>query len=234
MEGQSLKYSIVIPAYNEESVIANTLTAVQEFINSEKIPAEIIVVDDGSSDKTREIVAKYNVRLVPHPQNMGKGQAVKTGYFAAKAPVVIVMDADNSLPISNLQKAEPLLRDNHIIVASRYLDKKNTNYPFFRKVMSRTFSFVVWLLFGLNLTDTQCGFKIYKKPFCDEIFKNAKIKGWAYDVEILYNAHKKGLKIAEFPVTFIPAERDSKIKNHFATSLSMLIELFKIRFPFLR
>ena len=232
MQNEWEKISVVIPAYNEEEVIRNTLTSSLEYLEKQHVPAEIIVVDDGSTDRTPNIVKEFpEVKLVSHEKNYGKGRAVRTGYLLAENPIVVVMDADNSLPLSNFDRAKPLIKDYHIVIASRYLDKKEiSKYPLMRKLLSKTFSMMTKILFGLSVTDTQCGFKIFKKPYCDDIFKNAKIQGWSYDVEILYSAHKKGLKIAEFPVHFVPAERDSKIKNQLITSIKMFTEILKIRF----
>ncbi len=222
--------SIVIPAYNEEAVIENTLKAVQNYLQTKNISAEVLVVNDGSSDKTPELVQNFpGVKLINQPRNFGKGKAVRTGYLQARNSVVVVMDADNSLPIDNLDKVFPVLERYDIVIASRYLSGELKKATFFRRLASNFFSMTVRLLLGIQVSDTQCGFKVFKKPQCDSLFVSAEIDGWAYDVEILALAVRKGLKIGEFPVTFVPEERPSKIGNVVKTSLKMLREILKVK-----
>ncbi|RMG79707.1 MAG: glycosyltransferase family 2 protein [Bacteroidetes bacterium] len=228
--------SIVIPAYNEALVIDKTIESIKQYMHrfhSER-DYEIIVVDDGSTDKTSEKVKRFeDVILLTHKTNLGKGKAVKTGYEKARNKIVVVMDADDSIPIKNIENVWEHLEDYDAVVASRYLNKSAANWPsFFRRMMSRTFSGTVKFLFNLSVSDSQCGFKVFKKPNFDSVFNKVSVYGWAYDVEVLALAAKEGLKVKDFPVVFIPGKRPSKV-NYWKTSFQMLSQILKIKIKIL-
>jgi glycosyltransferase involved in cell wall biosynthesis len=228
--------SVVIPAYNEALVIDKTLHSVQQYLNTAYpgLKYEIIVVDDGSTDKTSEKVKEFqHVNLIVHETNLGKGRAVKSGYEKAGNPLVVVMDADDSIPLRNIENVWEYIKDYDAVVASRYLDKSAANWPsVFRRMMSKTFSGTVKFLFNLSVSDSQCGFKVFKKPNFDKVFEKASVQGWAYDVEVLALAAKQGLKVKDFPVEFIPGKRPSKV-NYWKTSMQMLGQILKIKFKIL-
>lgn len=231
-----MEISIIIPCYNEEKRIKKTLEKIWEYFKSKEIDFEIIVVDDGSRDKTVEIVEKWkegkeNIKLIKHPKNKGKGAAVKTGVMNAEGNLILFTDADLSTPIEEYEKLKKFIDSGYdISIGSRGLKESKilVPQPFFRRMIGRIFPFLVRLIVIRKFKDTQCGFKLFKKEVAKEIFKNLKTTGFAFDVEILYNSVKKRYKIKEVPVTWMNSPY-STVKI-FRDSFKMFISLLKIRF----
>ena len=229
--------SIVIPAYNEEKRIAGSLLETCAYMNDFGMEYEIIVVDDGSSDgtgRTVDHIAKdvRNVRLVRYEKNRGKGHALRTGVLVTKGDFVLVMDADLSTPMDELRKLMPYLSDSgfDIAIGSRALALSDIikKQPWWRRGMGKTFNKIVKALVIGGFSDTQCGFKLFKGEIARSLFGEAKIDRFAYDVEILALARKKGYGIQEVPVRWInsPESRVDPVKD----SLQMLADLVRIRF----
>lgn len=229
--------SIVIPAYNEEKRIEGSLSDTCAYMNDFGMESEIIVVDDGSSDGTGRIVDRIakdarNVRLVRYEENRGKGHALRTGVLVTKGDFVLVMDADLSTPMEELRKLMPHLSDGgfDIAIGSRALALSDIikKQPWWRRGMGKTFNkFVKMLVIG-GFSDTQCGFKLFKGEIARSLFGEAKIDRFAYDVEILALAGKKGFGVKEVPIRWInsPESRVDPVKD----SLRMLADLVRIRF----
>ena len=229
--------SIVIPAYNEEKRIAGSLLETCAYMNDFGMEYEIIVVDDGSSDGTGRIVDHIakdirNVGLVRYEMNRGKGHALRTGVLATKGDLILVMDADLSTPMDELRKLMPYLSDGgfDIAIGSRALALSDIiiKQPWWRRGMGKTFNKLVKTLVIGGFSDTQCGFKLFKGEIARSLFGEAKIDRFAYDVEILALARKKGYGIQEVPVRWInsPESRVDPVKD----SLQMLADLVRIRF----
>lgn len=225
--------SVVIPAYNEEGVILSTLGSVfSYFFSNEKLDLkEVIVVDDGSEDETSKLVEKYygdKVRVIRFEQNQGKGAVVKAGILAAQGDFVVVMDADNSLPIQNLDFAFPYLGKYDIILPSR---KFLSNYDagFIRKLGNKIFSWYVNFVLNLGVQDPQCGFKVFRREVILPSIKSLTQQRWVYDSELLYLAKKKGLKIKEVPIIFQPATRPSRLRV-LRNAPAMFWQILQIRF----
>lgn len=229
--------SIVIPAYNEERRIKGSLSEVFAFMSDSGIEYEIIVVDDGSSDGTGRIVDHIakdvrNVRLVRYEKNRGKGHALRTGALVSKGDYVLVMDADLSTPMEELRKLMPYLSDGgfDIAIGSRALALSDIirKQPWWRRGMGKTFNRIVKMLVIGGFSDTQCGFKLFKGEIARSLFAEAKIDRFAYDVEILALAKKKGYGIKEVPIRWInsPDSRVDPVKD----SVRMLADLVRIRF----
>lgn len=203
---KDLTLSIVIPAYNEEGIIGKTLDTIISYLSKKNFSWEIIVADDGSSDKTPEIVNKYSgkkVRLVKLINNVGKGGALKAGVLSALANFVIFMDADLSVPLDNIDVFLPLLMDEEtIVIASRRTKgaKILVHQPWHREMMGKVFTILTRTITGVPLTDFTCGFKGFKSKAAKKIFTNALIGRWAYDAEIMYLAKKYGYQIDEVPI----------------------------------
>ncbi len=234
MKKQKTKLSIVIPAYNEEQRIQKTLSAF-EWHFSKRYNTEIIVVCDGNTDKTPEIVAKYSkrhkhVRLLAFPTRLGKGGGLVQGLKVAKGDLIGFVDADSSTStadydhlISALVKSK---KDGAI--CSRYLKKSKVlvSQPFYRKFLSRGWNLLVRILFNIPFTDTQCGAKIFKKEAIQEVLPKMESYGFEFDVELLWRMQKAGYKISEIPTTWVHMEQ-SKFRLKDITG--MFIRLLRIR-----
>jgi dolichyl-phosphate beta-glucosyltransferase len=228
--------SVVIPAYNEEKRIGNSLSEARAFLGDSGMDYEVVVVDDGSSDRTSRIVERMarispKVRLVRYEENKGKGHALRTGVLVTKGDFVLVMDADLSTPLEELGKLIPYLAEGEFDVAigSRALALSDIirKQPWWRRGMGKTFNRIVKMLVIGDFQDTQCGFKLFAGDIARKLFGEAKIDRFAYDVEILALAKKMGYSIKEVPIRWInsPESRVDPLKD----SLRMLVDLVRIR-----
>ena len=202
--------SIVIPAYNEEWRILPTIGAIAVEISKLDRPWELIVSDDGSSDDTRKLVRELelpNLRLI-ESENTGKGGAVRRGMLAARGDYILFADADQSTPIEQFPQllAEITERGADVVVGSRATEGADVaNKSLLRKIMSAGLNGIVRLGFRVPVSDTQCGFKLFTREAADELFGVQRIDGFSFDLEILFLARKRGMKIAEVPVAWYDA-----------------------------
>jgi dolichyl-phosphate beta-glucosyltransferase len=203
-------YSIVVPAYNESARLGASLEKILSYIAQQKWPAEVIVVNDGSSDDTAEIVrrlAKNNLtlRLVENPGNRGKGYSVRNGMLQARGRVLVFSDADLSSPIEELPKLLKALNDGaEIAIGSRWLqaELQTERQPLHRQLFGRVFNLLLRIALGLRFKDTQCGFKAFQQRAAQKIFPLQRIERWGFDPEILFLAGKFGLSVQEVPVAW--------------------------------
>lgn len=227
----NVELSFIIPAYNEEYRIRTTLTMVLEYFATQNYSTEIIVVDDGSSDRTVEIVGEFpEVKLLKQARNLGKGAAVRRGMLEAKGDFCLFSDADLSTPILETSRVLYELRNGYdICIGSRAIQSEmiRKHQPFYREFMGKTFNKIVQMLVFKGISDTQCGFKGFSKESTRAIFPITKIDGFGFDVEILYLASKLGYKTKEIAVEWYNDER-SKV-NPVTDSIKMLFEIIKIR-----
>lgn len=229
----TMNLSIIIPAYNEELRVKKTLDAVYSYIKQKKgLRAEVIFVDDGSSDKTCDIAKKYRsqgLRLLKNSHNMGKGYSVRKGILAAKFDIVLFMDADLSTPIGEIDHFLGYINDYDILIASRNLalSSKDIKQPWYRTLAGQTFPFFVRLLVLPGFKDTQCGFKMLHRPLAQKIVKHQQLFGWAFDVELLFVARKLRSSIKELPVRWIDMP-GSKL-HFFRDSFCMFRDILLIR-----
>lgn len=229
--------SIIIPAYNEAARIGGSLADVLRFAEVYPGGAEVIVVDDGSTDRTVAVVdsflprANQRLKLLRHPANRGKGAAVRLGFEAAGGEIVLFTDADLSAPITEAPRLIELIAAGacDVAIGSRAIDPSliKVNQTWVRQTMGRTFNRLVRVWTGLTIRDTQCGFKAFRREAMAPIFAAQRLHGFAFDVELLYLATKRGLRIAEVPVTWNHVA-DSRV-SLFADSAAMLMELIRIR-----
>lgn len=227
--------TVLIPAYNEEKRIGPTIERIISFLETKKYSWEILVVDDGSKDRTIEVAKEAGknkaIRVEKNPQNMGKGATIKNGMLSAKGKYRLFSDADLSTPIEELDKLLPYVeKEFGAAIGSRALaeSKLEVRQPFYREMMGRTFNLFVRALVIGNIKDTQCGFKLFKDEVAEKVFRAQKLQGFSFDVEILFLTKKFGYKIKEVPVRWIdsPASKVSPIKD----SVKMFLDLIKIRF----
>jgi glycosyltransferase involved in cell wall biosynthesis len=229
------RLSILIPAYNESARIENALERVLNCVQDRGWDAEILVVDDGSTDDTVAIIGRWmekhdRLHLIRNPGNRGKGYSVRNGMLQAAGDLVIFTDADLSAPI---EEAELLISaiENGVDVAigSRWLDKQKQTItqPLYRRFFGRCFNWVTRKVMGLPYRDTQCGFKAFRREAAQTIFRLQTIERWGFDPEILFIARKLRYKIVEVPVTWGHDER-SRI-SYLKDGMKMLSEMAEIR-----
>ena len=221
--------SIVIPCYNEEKNIKSTLNKILKYCKKNVIHYEIIVINDGSTDDTINIVNKFpTVITINFAFNHGKGAAVNAGFNYSKYGLVLFTDADLSTPIKEIEKLFPYLGPYDIIFGSRNINgsKREINQPFYRVLVGRAFPFFVNYIMKWKYKDTQCGFKLFNKKMTQEVFDEQTINGYAFDVELLYIAKKKNIKCKEVGVVWKNSP-DSKV-NIFRDGIKMFFEVLKI------
>jgi len=224
--------SIVIPAYNEASRIGGTLEQVARYAASKPFPVELIVVDDGSSDPTLEIVAKFPaVRVVRNDRNRGKGFTVRHGVLESRGQLILFSDADLSTPIEEADKLIAALGKTRAdaAIGSRALQREliGVHQPFFREAAGRGFNLLVRLFTGLKLRDTQCGFKLFRRESTRRAFELQRAVGFGFDPELLFLIERLGGKIIEVPVRWNdnPATKIRFLRD----STHMFLDLLRIR-----
>ena len=200
-----IKLSLLIPAYNEEKIIENTLEKVLRFLSSKKYSWEVIVIDDGSSDQTSLKAKKFNkekVLVVRYEINRGKGGALKEGVYKSRGDYIIFSDADLSVDIGKVDEVLNALKKSDVVIGSRRIQgaKILVHQPILREFMGRGYTELTKLVTGVKLADFTCGFKGFKKNAAKYIFKKTLINRWAYDSEILFLAKKFKYKLTEIPV----------------------------------
>jgi glycosyltransferase involved in cell wall biosynthesis len=225
--------SVVVPAYNEESRLAPTLDRIKQYLTGRDYSAEIIVVDNGSSDGTAALARRAGVSVLSEPRR-GKGAAVRTGVLAAGGELILFSDADLSTPIEEVEKLLAALEAGHdIAIGSRGLpdSKLPVRQPWYRELVGRAGNVLVRLVAVRGIADTQCGFKLFSRSAARRLFEAQRTTGIAFDMEILFLAQRLGLKVAEVPVTWIdnPDSRISRVRD----SLDALKDLLRIRLNWL-
>jgi dolichyl-phosphate beta-glucosyltransferase len=230
--------SIIIPAFEEQERLGDSVRKILRYIESENLSAELIIVDDGSNDKTAEIgeqtcaeFPEINTKVIRYEENRGKGFAVKTGLLAAQADVALFSDADLSTPIEELPKlVKPIQNgDFDVTFGSRALDRNliGVHQPWRREQGGKVFNFIVRTLTRLPFWDTQCGFKAFNMQNFRPLLDVMQIERFGFDVEFLYVANLHKLKLKEIPVRWDHDER-TKV-NVFRDSQRMFNEVRLIR-----
>jgi len=227
--------SIVIPAYNESARIVATLREVVACIRCRCWDAEVIVVDDGSTDTTARLVLDFSlsapeVRLIENPGNRGKGYSVRNGLLQARGEIVMFTDADLSAPIAEAERLfDAILAGADIAIGSRWISQSSQLHrqPLHRQLFGRCFNLITRLGIGLRFHDTQCGFKAFTREAAQTVFQLQTIQGWGFDPEILFIAQKRYFRIQEVAVTWEHDERSHL--SYFRDGVQMLREMAVIR-----
>jgi dolichyl-phosphate beta-glucosyltransferase len=231
----SPELSIVIPAYNEETLIGSTLHCLQSYLSARSESYEIIVVDDGSLDKTVESVLQLQknnekISLLINQQNRGKGFSIQRGVLESHGQFIIFTDADLPYELDAIDAfLEALRKDCDLAIGSRVLPGSEVKgVPMLRYIAGQIFSWMVQAVLFQGLPDTQCGFKSFRADAAKEIFRRLTIGGFGFDVEMLYIARKQKYAIQPVPVQMIEHRQRSRVRL-MADSLKMFANLFMVR-----
>lgn len=227
--------SVVVPAYNEARRLPVTLEAVVPWLEARPESFELVLVDDGSSDGTLELIRGWSerhpcIRVVAVSPNRGKGRALAEGVKTTRGDRVLVSDADFSTPITELDKLEAALDAGaDVAIASRAKRGARVEHsqPFYRVLMGKCFNLVVQAAILPGLWDTQCGFKLFRGELARELFGGLRIDGFGYDIDVLYAARRRQLRISEVPVRWINSP-ETKV-NAVRDSMRMLGDIARVR-----
>lgn len=231
-----MKLSVIIPAFNEQERLPETLCAAHEWLNMHGAhDFEILVVDDGSTDATSDRVNELmpgmpELRLLQQATNRGKGAAVRRGMLEAEGDIRLFMDADHSTHIMEVEKIWPVIESGaDVVVASRQHPDSDVaqHQSWLREHMGQGFNLLMRGMVGLNMQDTQCGFKAFTATAAEAIFSRQKLEGFSFDVEILFLAHHLGLTTVEIPVRWIN-EPNSRVRM-LLDPMHMFADLLRIR-----
>jgi dolichyl-phosphate beta-glucosyltransferase len=234
MSADAPELSIIIPSYNEELRLPATLKQIAAYIRSANRDVEVIVVDDGSKDKTIAVGESFrneisNLRVISNGQNRGKGYSVRHGMQEARGRIVLFTDADLSAPIEEVEKLLPSMQNHDVAIGSRAVDRSliSVHESHFREFAGIIFNKIVRLILRLPFVDTQCGFKAFRREECKPIFELQTIERFGFDPELLYLARHNGLRSVEIPVRWAhsPATKVNMLRD----SIQMFLDVFIIR-----
>ncbi|HKV23119.1 MAG TPA: dolichyl-phosphate beta-glucosyltransferase [Candidatus Acidoferrum sp.] len=234
MSTSAPEISIVIPSYNEELRLPATLERIAAFLSTFGGAAEVLVVDDGSKDRTAQIAESFRdriplLRVIPNGVNRGKGYSVHHGMLEARGRIVLFTDADLSAPIEEATKLFNALKDHDVAIGSRALDRSliAVHESRFREFAGIVFNAIVRVILWLPYVDTQCGFKAFLREPCRIIFEQQRIERFGFDPELLYLARHHGLRAVEIPVRWAhsPATKVNMLRD----SVQMFLDVFTIR-----
>jgi dolichyl-phosphate beta-glucosyltransferase len=237
---EPLTYSIILPAYNEAVRIGATLDLIFEFMSQQNWNAEVIVVNDGSTDSTADIVRGYSkkhpaFRLLDNPGNRGKGYSVRNGMLRASGDILLFSDADLSSPIEEADKLfEAIAGGADVAIGSRWLrpELQKQRQPLHRQLFGRMFNLALRIILRLKFRDTQCGFKAFTRRAAHAIFPLQQIERWGFDPELLYLARKFDFTVKEVPVRW--SHREGTRIQPLRDGIRMVVEIFKIRWNAMR
>ena len=233
-ETSAFQLSIIVPSFNEEVRLPASLQLIAAYVSSANRSTEVLVVDDGSKDRTAEVAASFadripNLRVLRNGENRGKGYSVRHGMQEARGEYVLFTDADLSAPIEEADKLLSALRQYDIAIGSRALDRDliDVHESLFREFAGIIFNRIVRIVLWLPFVDTQCGFKAFRRERCRIIFEQQRIERFGFDPELLYLARHHGLTATEIPVRWShsPATKINMMRD----SIQMFIDVFTIR-----
>ncbi len=228
------EFSIIIPAYNEQRRLPETLERIATYVRMSGRETEILVVDDGSTDRTAAFAESFRsklpaLRVISNGVNRGKGYSVRRGMLEARGCTVLFTDADLSAPIEEANKLFEALETHDVAIGSRALDRGliSVHQSRFREFAGIIFNAIVRLCLRLPFVDTQCGFKAFRREPCRIVFEQQRIERFGFDPELLYLARRHGLRAVEIPVRWghSPATKVSMFRD----SLQMFLDVLIIR-----
>jgi dolichyl-phosphate beta-glucosyltransferase len=231
---RTFELSIVIPSFNEELRLPASLERIAAYVNSRGLQSEVLVVDDGSSDRTAEVAASFvdrlrDLRVLKNGRNRGKGYSVRNGMLEAKGERVLFTDADLSAPIEEADKLLSALEQYDVAIGSRAMNRDliEVHESPFREFAGIIFNRIVRIVLRLPFVDTQCGFKAFRRERCRIVFEQQRIERFGFDPELLYLARHHGLKSIEIPVRWShsPATKINMMRD----SILMFADVFTIR-----
>lgn len=239
---QEIYLSVIIPAYNEEKRISNTLLSIDHYLSGQDYTYEIIVVNDGSKDKTAQIVEKFsglikNLWLIDNQKNHGKGWVVRQGMLKAKGKYRLFMDADNATTIDHFEKMVPLFKEDYqVVIGSR--DKKDAkgarqavSQSFLKRQLGNLGNILIQIVAVPGIWDTQCGFKAFSAKSAEDIFSRCKINRWGFDIEAMALARKLNYRLGIIPVYWVNSPYSHVSWKGY---LNTFRELFKIKWNLIR
>lgn len=226
--------SIIIPAYNESKRIGATLDSINDFVARQSFQCEVIVVNDGSTDTTSDVVNTKihsipRTRLISSPVNQGKGASVKKGMHAAQGEFRVFMDADNSTSIEEAGKLLPYTKQGYdVVIGSRYINGSEIQIgqKAFRKSLAKIFRSIAHILVPLSVTDTQNGFKLFSKKAAEDLFPLIQSRRYCFDIELLLYAQELGFRIVEVPVVWRNDPKSNIKIRHMFLMLFDLLQLY--------
>lgn len=223
--------SVIIPTYREETRIVKCIEeSLFFFRNNSKISKfELLFLSDNAGDSTIQTIRSYarknrEIRLIANKKRLRKGGSVKEGMLKAKGDIMLFYDTDLSTPLYETNKFLDAIKKNDIVIASRGLKKSRVEKKFFKILLSRGFSLLKFLLLGITLSDTQCGFKMFSRK-CLPVFKHQTIMSSVFDVEILFIAKKMGYSIKELPVTWVDSDMSNFTSSIILTVLKEIVQI---------
>jgi dolichyl-phosphate beta-glucosyltransferase len=234
MSATAPELSLIIPSYNEEARLPATLEHIAAYVSASGRETEILVVDDGSKDRTAAVAEAFreklpSLRVLSNGVNCGKGFSVRHGMLEARGRIVLFTDADLSAPIEEADKLIEALANNDVAIGSRAMDRSliSVHESPFREFAGIVFNTIVRIILRLPFVDTQCGFKAFRSVPCRILFEQQRIERFGFDPELLYLARHHGLRAVEIPVRWghSPATK----VNMFRDSIQMFLDLVIIR-----
>ncbi|MBN2407376.1 MAG: glycosyltransferase family 2 protein [Elusimicrobia bacterium] len=235
MDTSSLFLSVIVPAYNEGTQIGGNIAGLTGYLDARGYAFEIIIVDDGSTDSTGDIISgisKYDsrIKLIINSRNKGKGYSTKKGIMAAAGRFILFTDADCQIYFEELEKFIELIASGcDIVIASRLLPgaELHGRQSLFRAFSRKVLSFLVKSFLMPDITDSQCGFKCFSRQVAETVFRKQTITGFGFDIEILYIAYKAGYNIKEVPISW-KSSKTTKVRL-IPDSIGVLKDIIKIK-----
>ncbi|MDO8588691.1 MAG: glycosyltransferase family 2 protein [Armatimonadota bacterium] len=230
-----MNLSVVIPAYNERVRIEDTLRSVQTYLSESGRSYEILVVNDGSTDGTLDVLRRLDseisgLKVLSYEQNMGKGYAVRQGMLAASGELALLSDADLASPIEELPRLDAALsKGADVAVGSRAVtgSVREVHQSFIRETGGRALNLIIQALAVPGIMDTQCGFKLFRRECAQAVFPQCFLNGFGFDVEVLYLARRLGFKLIETPIRW--AHKEGSKVSPVIDGLRIIADLFRIR-----